>query len=223
MVKRGRLLQVQCVFLDQTKKPMKVGTIYMRIQDADGIIVYRTMVMARDRAGFVIDIATAEFDYGQYVLHISNHIDFSPIATASFTVTGEPKQEGLLGDMISGIIARVRHIVVPRLSQLGKRIQGAPIVPLLPAEDDAHFLISGDVRFQTEEDARVCQICEPHNAEVYDSEDPEKPTIPLHPRCRCWYEYIDTDEHRPSSILNIQELAELTDNSLLDSPPLPEH
>lgn len=41
------------------------------------------------------------------------------------------------------------------------------------------------VQWYTREDERVCKKCGARHGQVYDLAD--APTIPAHPRCRCWY------------------------------------
>jgi hypothetical protein len=61
--------------------------------------------------------------------------------------------------------------------------------------DPLTIIPSGPVEFQSEEDDRVCEICDPLDGNQYDFDDPTKPLIPLHPNCRCHYIYVDTGEH----------------------------
>ena len=60
---------------------------------------------------------------------------------------------------------------------------------------DPNFILPvSPVVFNTEDDHRVCPICDPHDGVEYDFDDPEKPLPPLHPNCRCYYTYKDTND-----------------------------
>jgi hypothetical protein len=50
------------------------------------------------------------------------------------------------------------------------------------------------VQFHTEEDDRVCPICEFFEREEFELDDDGRPQIPLHPNCRCWWEHVATGE-----------------------------
>jgi len=60
-----------------------------------------------------------------------------------------------------------------------------------------------DVEFTTENDSRVCPICEDLDRDVYQIDDDLKPVIPddTHPNCRCYYVYEGTNEEVPESEL----------------------
>lgn len=47
------------------------------------------------------------------------------------------------------------------------------------------------VIFRTEDDERVCDLCESYDGEEYEVDDPDRPTVPLHLNCRCYYEHSD--------------------------------
>lgn len=47
------------------------------------------------------------------------------------------------------------------------------------------------VIFHTEDDERVCDLCLSYQDEEYSVDDPDRPDLPLHPNCRCWFEHSD--------------------------------
>ncbi len=55
---------------------------------------------------------------------------------------------------------------------------------------DASYRANADILQGVEHlatlDSRTCKICAPLHGEVYDLDDPKRPEIPLHPRCRCF-------------------------------------
>jgi hypothetical protein len=51
--------------------------------------------------------------------------------------------------------------------------------------------------FITEFDEKVCNICYPFHETLYESDDPNKPEIPLHPNCRCRYLVYSEDTRNP--------------------------
>lgn len=60
---------------------------------------------------------------------------------------------------------------------------------------DPIFIIPiGDVIFHTEGDHRVDDECDFWDGQEFSFNDPDKPLPPLHPNCRCWYEYKDTGD-----------------------------
>lgn len=52
------------------------------------------------------------------------------------------------------------------------------------------------IRYETEDDERVCPICEDLDADTYLIDDDQKPVIPddTHPNCRCYYVFEETGE-----------------------------
>jgi len=55
-----------------------------------------------------------------------------------------------------------------------------------PASTEIIKIIKARFIFLTQEDAKVDpEICEPLNRTVYDSDDPDIPSPPLHRHCRC--------------------------------------
>lgn len=60
---------------------------------------------------------------------------------------------------------------------------------------DPNFIIPiGDVTYHTEEDHKVCPICDVYNLDKFNFNDQSKPLPPLHPNCRCYYIYDDTGD-----------------------------
>lgn len=45
--------------------------------------------------------------------------------------------------------------------------------------------------FHTEDDDRVCAECEEHDGEEYEVDDPTRPSLPIHPNCRCYFVHSD--------------------------------
>lgn len=192
-VTRGNLLQIQAIFLDRlTGDPIRVNEIFLQIRDQAGVVVYPTSVVARHQSGMVIDIGTLEFPPGPYNIMVSNRQSLSPSDTATFTVTGPdlPEPSPTLKP-----IAEAKPTDLPEDQDLKKRLDpfqsNVPIVPLLPADRRSALIISR-VRFVTELDRKVCVICRVYEGAVYELDDVRKPDIPLHPNCRCHYEYVDT-------------------------------
>ena len=46
------------------------------------------------------------------------------------------------------------------------------------------------VRFVSDKGPNSCQKCLQQNGKVYEENDPDKPTLPIHPHCRCHYETV---------------------------------
>lgn len=196
---RGNLLQIQAIFLDRlTGTPERVDKIYMKIMAEDGRLVYPASLMARKQSGFIIDISTLEFPPGKYTLLISNQDIFSPSDRARFEVMGPelPEQPPLFEANAKN---QVQKTAVPQDPELKKKVneftENVPLVPLLPA-DRRSALFQSKVRFVTELDRKVCPVCQAFQGEVYEQDDVRKPDIPIHPNCRCHYEYVDQE---PSS------------------------
>ena len=46
------------------------------------------------------------------------------------------------------------------------------------------------VRFVAENNGRTCDKCRCHHGKIYETTDPRRPTLPIHPNCRCKYQDI---------------------------------
>lgn len=193
----GMMLQIQAVFLNRLSgQPKKVGTIYIRIRDREGKEVYPTSPVAVKRSGMVIDISTAGLPPGDYNVQVSNTPYFSPADTVPFKVKGDPLKDEIppLFQPMKKRDAIRKAPLPPDKEDLAEKVDGeddvVPVVPLLPEDRATEQLQSGLVRFITELDFKVCAICAVFDQETYRVDDPEKPQIPLHPNCRCHYEYV---------------------------------
>lgn len=206
-IERGQLLEIQALFVDKDrKKPVAQPGIYLLIMDAAGKIVYPASLMARGRSGLAIRISTSPFEPGGYRLMVGNSRNFSPSTAVSFTVYGRLLPEDLQPLLLEPIKPSDKPVVTNALVNavtqtllgLAGTQAGRPTIPIVPLIEDDRATIklrSSTVRFVTELDRRVCPICAAFDGEVY-TVDPDTgiidgPTIPVHPNCRCHYEYVD--------------------------------
>lgn len=190
-VSRGNLLQIQSIFLDrETGTPKRQSAIYLTIRDAKGVEVYPTSRVARNQSGMVIDIGTLDLPPGKYNVMVSNSRSLSPSDTSEFRVTGPDLPEPppvLRAVPLTKTAVPTDRALKTKINEFEKNV---PIVPLIP-EDRRSALFVGRVRFVTEMDRKVCSICQAFDGEVYELDDVRKPDIPIHPNCRCHYEYVD--------------------------------
>ncbi len=190
--KRGKNVQVQTSFLDEFGRLLTVDAIFLRVLDESGIEVYPPQKIASNQAGFAILIGTRDFKPGIYRVQVSNSEQFTPHQSRELTVQ-EPD------DVVAGVVVPVVDVkTLQRTRSPDRRTKAGfvPIVPILPSIPLGDFAFGGEVIFNTEEDDRVCPICESHEGEIYELPDDEDimPEIPLHPNCRCWYVFIETGE-----------------------------
>ena len=60
--------------------------------------------------------------------------------------------------------------------------------------DPVTIIPLGDVVFETEDDEKVCPLCDEFDGERFAFDDATKPIPPMHPNCRCIYRYENTDD-----------------------------
>lgn len=197
---QGQQIQVQALMLNDKGEQIKVAAIYMRIVDKSDNEIYPRSVIVRNQAGFAIFISSREFPPGTYRLEVTNDPTFHRAASRSFTVEPPPFDlppiivPPLNAFQALGKIFRreIPGIVIPADSRLPP-VLNAPVLPTLPNPDAPEpVLPEGPVRlrFKTQEDSRVCPICEPHNNDIFEEGDENMPTIPQHRNCRCFYEVV---------------------------------
>ena len=50
------------------------------------------------------------------------------------------------------------------------------------------------VRFVSDKGKNSCRECLKHHNQIFAEDDKNKPEIPIHPNCRCKYEYISAEQ-----------------------------
>lgn len=205
-IKQGDAIQIQAIAVDaDTGQPVKQDAFYVQILDRTGVEVYPKSKMVKDQSGFVIEISSAELPQGDFTLNVSNdrasttndgHASFAvrepdPIATAS-VLTLLPSA---FAPFFRPIARALTGTPRPPTAGLTRRAELAPVVPLLTDDETINSLgpVDGKLRFVTEMDRKVCPICERYEGRIYDVNDPIhlRPTIPVHPNCRCHFEVVD--------------------------------
>ena len=86
--------------------------------------------------------------------------------------------EGALGAIAGG---RSRLVTIARTEI--QRTANAAALATYRANAD---VVQG-VEYLATLDSRTCPVCAPSHGQTWDLEDPDAPSIPRHPRCRCFY------------------------------------
>lgn len=136
----------------------QVPQLWLRILDDKGVIVQKAGLVKRDATGFQILVSTQQLDRGKYVIQVSSKNNFTPIGIAEFEVEGKSP--------------------IPLLA-----IAPGILTPDTTPDQDIEWVI-----YRTMMDNRVDGKCLPFENKRYRFNDPNKPNIPIHFNCRCFYE-----------------------------------
>lgn len=193
-IRRSKFIQIQ-VAVYKGNIPEIVPELYMRILTNDGLEVWPPQRIANWRMGIVLNIGSAGFPRGEYVVQVSDNTNFSPMGFDKFRITETRHEESQrIGRRIHKDPGRPVYTIFPRV-QPTLVIHEASALTYLEeqlqlADDEEGVIETGMLEFHTEDDERVCPICESLDGEIYDLADDDYADIPLHPSCRCWYESV---------------------------------
>ena len=179
-VTRGQMIAIQAQIFDQfTNSPMPFEHIYMQIVDDKGVEVWPVSTMEINSFTMNKLISTSEMDPGKYLVRVSFSKKFSPIGVAGFEI-----ERGLP----LAVIPLIPPLILATTSSSRReKIEKEFVGPDTPPQ--ITWLV-----FQTEKDARVCHLCRPNQGKVFRPDDPQLIRIPIHPNCRCHYDFITEEQ-----------------------------
>jgi hypothetical protein len=233
-VEKNQMLQISCrIFDKKTLTLMEVSRIYMTITSLkDGHVIWPNEVIRKNASGFDIGIGTMEMKEGQeYLVRVSNNWNFSPSASVVFAVKKSQFPTIILLPIIFSplfikkyqdkgirdVEGLVQYLKSQGLSDSEIKNELARIIKEVEMEEDVRIPIDLERRvvnkkWVTQVDHRVCKYClensvsGPNFDGIWPWDDPNAPTIPEHPNCRCTYEleYADNrdEEFRAAAVMS---------------------
>jgi len=175
-VARGQMMAIQVQIIDQhTGSPMPFERIYMQIVDEKGTEIWPVSTMEQNSSTMNKLISTSEMKPGKYLVRVSPSKKFSPIGFSEFEIEG---------GIPLAVIPLIPAVILATTSSTRKeKIEKEYVGPDFPPK--ITWLI-----YQTEKDARVCNICRPDQGKFFRPDDPQLIRIPRHPNCRCHYDFV---------------------------------
>lgn len=132
-------------------------------------------------------ISTSEMKSGKYTVRVSPSRKLRPIGEGIFEIDNRLIPAAFL---IPGALLIPQLLLSRSDDTKQEKVESDIVEPEKPPVVIAWLI------YTTEKDTKVCKYCAPHEGERYRADDPELPKIPIHPRCRCHYDIISTDEEQ---------------------------
>ncbi len=136
----------------------QVPQLWMRILGTNSVIVQKAGLVKRDATGFQILVSTQQLEKGNYTIQVSDGNTFSPLGVADFEVKGKSP--------IVPVIAITTGIIAPNFD-----------------DQEVEWVV-----YRTMMDTKVDAICKKVENKRFRLDDKNKPEIPQHFNCRCFYE-----------------------------------
>ena len=137
----------------------QVPELWMRILGKNGVIVQKAGLVKTNATGFQILVATQQLDTAIYTIQVST--------TPKFVTAG------------------IAQVEIEGKSPIPPVIALAPLGLLSPDNEDE---IIKFVKYRTMLDSKVDAKCKPFEGRRFRLDNPNKPVIPQHWGCRCFYE-----------------------------------
>ena len=223
-------------FNKKTLTLQQVSRIFMTITSLkDGHTIWPLEVVRKNASGFDIGIGTEELKEGHdYLIRISNNFNLSPSSATTFTVKKPTLPPLLLLPIIFSplFIKKYQDKGVTNIDELTKYLKSQGfsddkikeelerILKEVDMEEEVKIPIDLDrdiaaQKWVTQMDHRVCERCRSRTLQgkntdgvwVWeDGKDPDAPSLPEHPRCRCTYDFFyvtnNTDEFRAAAVMS---------------------